>query len=234
MLTNLEEYNRVKCAQYWPGAGDSNYVVSPNCLINVGFCTEKRYSDFIVRELNMTVKTQKKDETKATTIIRKVRHYHYLQWKDFNAPEHAPGMLRFVKRINEQHEKSTPLAINNENNENTENSNSSNLPPIVVHCSAGVGRSGTLIAIDSLMEQLKEEGQISIYKTVCELRHQRNYLVQSVVRIEMNTYSVQISLYFYHFSLFSISNLNYFFTFRNNTYLSIVQLWKWLNSAIQK
>ena len=55
------------------------------------------------------------------------------------------------------------------------------MPPIVVHCSAGVGRSGTLIAIDSLMEQLKEEGQISIYKTVCELSHQRNYLVQSVV-----------------------------------------------------
>ena len=205
MLTNLEEYNRVKCAQYWPGAGDSNYVVSPNCLINVGFCTEKRYSDFIVRELNMTVKTQKKDETKATTIIRKVRHYHYLQWKDFNAPEHAPGMLRFVKRINEQHEKSAPLAINNENNENTKNTNSSNLPPIVVHCSAGVGRSGTLIAIDSLMEQLKEEGQISIYKTVCELRHQRNYLVQSVVRIMMNTYLVQMI----NFSLFFISNLNF-------------------------
>ena len=187
MLTNLEEYNRVKCAQYWPGAGDSNYVVSPNCLINVGFCTEQRYSDYIVRELNMTVKTQKKDDTKATTIIRKVRHYHYLQWKDFNAPEHAPAMLRFVKRINEQHEKSTPLATSIETNENMENTNSSNLPPIVVHCSAGVGRSGTLIAIDSLMEQLKEEGQISIYKTVCELRHQRNYLVQSVVSIAMFT-----------------------------------------------
>ena len=94
-------------------------------------------------------------------------------------------MLRFVKRINEQHEKSTPLATSIETNENVENTNSSNLPPIVVHCSAGVGRSGTLIAIDSLMEQLKEEGQISIYKTVCELRHQRNYLVQSVVRKTM-------------------------------------------------
>ena len=46
MLTNLEEYNRVKCAQYWPGAGDSNYVVSPHCLINVGFCTEKRLAPF--------------------------------------------------------------------------------------------------------------------------------------------------------------------------------------------
>ena len=184
MLTNLEEYNRVKCAQYWPGAGDSNYVVSPNCLINVGFCTEKRYSDYIVRELNMTVKTQKKDDTKATTIIRKVRHYHYLQWKDFNAPEHAPGMLRFIKRINEQHKKSKLVESNDPISGGMENatSSTSSLPPIVVHCSAGVGRSGTLIAIDSLMEQLKEEGQISIYKTVCELRHQRNYLVQSVVR----------------------------------------------------
>ena len=181
MLTNLEEYNRVKCAQYWPGAGDSNYVVNPNCLINVGFCTEKRYSDYIVRELNMTVKAQKKDETKATTTVRKIRHYHYLQWKDFNAPEHAPGMLRFAKRINEQHQNSTTTATNDRLDGNTENSNSSNLPPIVVHCSAGVGRSGTLIAIDYLNEQLKEEGQISIYKTVCELRHQRNYLVQSVV-----------------------------------------------------
>ena len=67
MLTNLEEYNRVKCAQYWPGAGDSNYVVSPHCLINVGFCTEKRYSDYIVRDLTMTVRTQKAGEDKATT-----------------------------------------------------------------------------------------------------------------------------------------------------------------------
>ena len=167
MLTNLEEYNRVKCAQYWPGAGDSNYVVSPHCLINVGFCTEKRYSDYIVRELNMTVKTQKKDEDKATTTMRTVRHYHYLQWKDFNAPEHAPGMLRFIKRINEQHSQSPKT--------------SSGPRPIVVHCSAGVGRSGTLIAIDNLMQELREDNQVSIYKNVCELRRSRNYLVQSVV-----------------------------------------------------
>ena len=53
--------------------------------------------------------------------------------------------------------------------------------PIAVHCSAGVGRSGTLIAIDSLIQQLEEEGEVNIYQSVCELRHQRNYLVQSVV-----------------------------------------------------
>jgi protein-tyrosine phosphatase len=52
-------------------------------------------------------------------------------FQDFNAPEHAPAMLKFVKRINEAWSGSSP---------------------ILVHCSAGVGRSGTLIAIDSLTQ----------------------------------------------------------------------------------
>ena len=54
MLTNLEEYNRVKCAQYWPQAGDSTFTPWPNLLLNIRFCTEKRFSDYIVRELTLT------------------------------------------------------------------------------------------------------------------------------------------------------------------------------------
>jgi len=145
MLTNLEEYNRVKCAQYWPGAGTSTY--GP---VTVAFVQEKRYSDYVVRELKLTVEGH---------APRTISHYHYLQWKDFNAPEHAPAMLKFVKRINEAWSGSSP---------------------ILVHCSAGVGRSGTLIAIDSLTQALSEEGAVSIFQTVSDLRRQRNYLVQSV------------------------------------------------------
>merc|ERR1719193_2261978 len=52
--------------------------------------------------------------------------------------------------------------------------------PILVHCSAGVGRSGTLIAIDSLIQNLNDEGAVSIFQSVSDLRRQRNYLVQSV------------------------------------------------------
>eukprot|EP00095_Tigriopus_kingsejongensis_P005144 maker-scaffold100_size373717-snap-gene-2.51 protein:Tk05144 transcript:maker-scaffold100_size373717-snap-gene-2.51-mRNA-1 annotation:"receptor-type tyrosine-protein phosphatase alpha" len=152
MLTNLEEYNRIKCAQYWPQAGDHNYCTRP-VIINVAFCTETRYSDYIVRELLMTV-TKGENEK----VIRKVFQYHYLQWKDFNAPEHAPGMLKFSKRINEAWKGSSPIAV---------------------HCSAGVGRSGTLIAIDSLMQQLDDEGEVKIHKLISEMRHSRNYLVQS-------------------------------------------------------
>lgn len=47
--------------------------------------------------------------------------------------------------------------------------------------SAGVGRTGTLVALDSLMQQLEDEGQVSIFNTVYDLRHQRNFLVQSLV-----------------------------------------------------
>ena len=88
MLTNLEEYNRVKCAQYWPGAGDSNYTIPSGMVLNVAFATERRYSDYTVRELRLTMRRGEEKEE------RTVWHYHYLQWKDFNAPEHAPGMLK--------------------------------------------------------------------------------------------------------------------------------------------
>jgi len=87
MLTNLEEYNRVKCAQYWPQAGDLNYLVraaheiqqvqffselsttfqaTPELVINVRFCTEKRFSDYIVRELSVSVKTSKRGVEQVT------------------------------------------------------------------------------------------------------------------------------------------------------------------------
>lgn len=47
--------------------------------------------------------------------------------------------------------------------------------------SAGVGRTGTLVALDSLVMELDEEGQASIFNIICDLRHQRNFLVQSLV-----------------------------------------------------
>ena len=47
--------------------------------------------------------------------------------------------------------------------------------------SAGVGRTGTLVALDSLVMELDEEGHASIFNVICDLRHQRNFLVQSLV-----------------------------------------------------
>lgn len=53
----------------------------------------------------------------------------------------------------------------------------------ILSYSAGVGRTGTLVALDSLVMELDEEGHASIFNLICDLRHQRNFLVQSLVSL---------------------------------------------------
>ena len=50
--------------------------------------------------------------------------------------------------------------------------------PILTHCSAGVGRTGCYVVIDSMLERLKHDKTIDIYGHVTCLRAQRNYVVQ--------------------------------------------------------
>jgi protein-tyrosine phosphatase len=118
-------------------------------------------SDYLVRSLKL--KRNRQSESGEVSEEREIHQYHYLLWKDFMAPEHPVGIIRFIKRFNEVY--------------------SLEKGPILVHCSAGVGRTGTLVALDSLLEQLKEEKCLNIFNTICDLRHQRNYLVQSLVRM---------------------------------------------------
>ncbi|XP_045539804.1 tyrosine-protein phosphatase 69D isoform X1 [Papilio machaon] len=184
MLTNLEEYSKVKCSKYWPD--DSR---GPRAFgnITVYHVSEKRYSDYIVRELRITKQPLNSDgqpvienngikrngdckeaadgshpnspQTRGES--RLVRQYHFLMWKDFAAPEHSYSILKFIKRVNEAWCNMVGR-------------------PVVVHCSAGVGRTGTLVALDCLLEQLRATGHVSVFNTVAELRRQRNFLVQSL------------------------------------------------------
>ncbi|KAL1493162.1 hypothetical protein ABEB36_011272 [Hypothenemus hampei] len=152
MLTNLEEYSKTKCAKYWPDKTDGEKVFGK---ITVTHLQETRFSDYIVRDLKI-VKVANGKEAED----RRITQYHYLVWKDFMAPEHPSGIIKFIKRVNEAY--------------------SIEKGCILVHCSAGVGRTGTLVALDCLLQQLREEGQVSIFNTICDLRHQRNFLVQSL------------------------------------------------------
>lgn len=153
MLTNLEEYNKAKCAKYWPEkVSDSKQFGD----ITVTFASEQKYSDYLIRNLDITRRNVEDEEDK-----RQITQYHYLVWKDFMAPEHPHGIIKFIRQINSVY--------------------SLQRGPILIHCSAGVGRTGTLVALDSLIQQLEEEGHVSIFQTVCDLRRQRNFLVQSLV-----------------------------------------------------
>ena len=60
--------------------------------------------------------------------------------------------------------------------------------PILVHCSAGVGRTGTFIAIDIALEQAKREELVDIAGIVNRLRQQRMKMVQTLVSISIVYY----------------------------------------------
>ena len=73
--------------------------------------------------------------------VRTIRHFHFTTWPDFGVPEPPQTLVRFVRAFRER---VTPEQR-----------------PVVVHCSAGVGRSGTFIALDRILQVMKTKVFIS-------------------------------------------------------------------------
>jgi len=78
---------------------------------------------------------------------------NYFRFLDHGILEHATSFLMFVRRVKVL--------------------NPYDAGPIIVHCSAGVGRTGCFIVIDALLEKLKQEKTIDVYGHVTLLRAQR-------------------------------------------------------------
>ena len=87
-----------------------------------------------------------------------VHHFHFLSWPDHDVPDSAEKLALFIKAIRKQ------FPPNNKN-------------PIVVHCSAGVGRTGTFIATDQLLKNIYNSDYVDIFGTIYSLRKHRPYMV---------------------------------------------------------
>ncbi|TSP09130.1 Receptor-type tyrosine-protein phosphatase mu [Bagarius yarrelli] len=91
--------------------------------------------------------------------IREIQQFHFTGWPDHGVPYHATGLLGFIRRVKAK--------------------SAANAGPIVVHCSAGAGRTGCFIVIDIMLDMAEREGVVDIYNCVRELRSRRVNMVQT-------------------------------------------------------
>ncbi|XP_019375241.1 PREDICTED: tyrosine-protein phosphatase non-receptor type 5 [Gavialis gangeticus] len=101
--------------------------------------------------------TLKKDEE-----VRTLKHYWYTSWPDQKTPDQAPPLLQLVQEVEE--------AMQHAEQKNA---------PVIVHCSAGIGRTGCFIATSICCKELKNEGIVDILRTTCQLRLDRGGMIQT-------------------------------------------------------
>ncbi|XP_052807952.1 phosphatidylinositol phosphatase PTPRQ-like isoform X3 [Mya arenaria] len=155
MLTQCKEGNRVKCEMYWPDTVQE----------------AKQYGDVVVNPTSITnmnkfnINIFDISHASDLTKTRKVLQFHYLDFMDFTAAVEVEHFIEFVRTVRGHvpHDMTSPM---------------------VIHCSAGVGRTGSYIAIDHLQEYLNSpkfssDDHINIFDMVMEMREQRVNMVQT-------------------------------------------------------
>ena len=157
MLNRIIENNRLKCHPYWPTGevdedGDvDNIFTTP--AYSVTLTSKEDYNFYAISELSV-IKL-------ATNEERKIFHLHYYDWPDFGVPESPKKFLDFLKLVRSYYKdcKGAP----------------------VVHCSAGIGRTGTLVLVDTILTITEEKRtqNIDIYSILISIRQHRLGLVQT-------------------------------------------------------
>ncbi|XP_029136102.1 tyrosine-protein phosphatase non-receptor type 6 isoform X1 [Labrus bergylta] len=153
MTTREVEKGRNKCVPYWP---------DPDCSNEFGpyvvKCqSEREAADYKVRVLEMASLDKPKHS-------RTIWHYQYMSWPDHGVPQEPGGVLSFLTQVN------------------TKQSEYPAAGPMIIHCSAGIGRTGTILVIDMIIETIDTIGldcDIDIPKYIQMVREQRSGMVQT-------------------------------------------------------
>uniref|UniRef100_A0AAQ5WXJ3 protein-tyrosine-phosphatase n=1 Tax=Amphiprion ocellaris TaxID=80972 RepID=A0AAQ5WXJ3_AMPOC len=150
MVTQCVEKGRVKCDQYWPADREPLYYGD----LVIQMLSESVLPEWTIREFKITSES-------GCTYPRVLRHFHYTVWPDHGVPESTQSLIQFVRTVRDYVDRSPSTGAT------------------IVHCSAGVGRTGTFIALDRVLQQLDSKGTIDLYGCVFDLRLHRQHMVQT-------------------------------------------------------
>ncbi|XP_036382453.1 receptor-type tyrosine-protein phosphatase alpha-like [Megalops cyprinoides] len=150
MVTNLKERKECKCAQYWPDQGCWTYGNVRVSVEDVMVLVDYTIRKFCIQQVGDVL--GKKPQ-------RLVTQFHFTSWPDFGVPFTPIGMLKFLKKV--------------------KTCNPQYAGPIMVHCSAGVGRTGTFIVIDAMLDMMTAERKVDVFGFVSRIRAQRCQMVQT-------------------------------------------------------
>ncbi|EZA61645.1 tyrosine-protein phosphatase corkscrew isoform X2 [Ooceraea biroi] len=166
MTTKEIERGKNKCARYWPEEGETAEYGNE---WKVRAVTRTSTADYTLREFLLQGTKPNFSES------RRIYHYHFQAWPDHGVPADPGCVLNFLHDVNARQESiAASLASNNQT--------TLSIGPILVHCSAGIGRTGTFIVIDMILDQIKRHGldcEIDIQRTIQRVRSQRSGMVQT-------------------------------------------------------
>ncbi|XP_043084297.1 tyrosine-protein phosphatase non-receptor type 9 [Puntigrus tetrazona] len=161
MTTRTDEGGRRKCGQYWPKEEGGQEVYGHIAVVNHRVDKHAHYNQTTL-ELHNT----------ETFEQRQVTHFQFLSWPDYGVPSSALSLIDFLGAVKHQQQwavqafgsqwRGHPLG-----------------PPMVVHCSAGIGRTGTFCALDICLSQLQDVGTLNVCQTVRRMRAQRAFSIQT-------------------------------------------------------
>uniref|UniRef100_A0A8C3VD68 Tyrosine-protein phosphatase non-receptor type 9 n=1 Tax=Catharus ustulatus TaxID=91951 RepID=A0A8C3VD68_CATUS len=160
MTTRLEEGGRRKCGQYWPLEKDFQVCFGALTITNLGVENLNHYKKTILEIHSSEVER------------RLVSHFQYLSWPDYGVPSSAATLIDFLGAVKQQQRVAVSAL-------GPRFKGHPGGPPVVVHCSAGIGRTGTFCALDICLSQLQDVGTLNIYQTVLRMRTQRAFSIQT-------------------------------------------------------
>lgn len=155
MLNRVIEKGVDKCAQYWPTNEERDMTFRDTRFV-VTLLSEDVESYYTIRLLEL--------RNLNTGETREIYHFHYTSWPDFGVPESPASFLDFLFKVRES------------------GSLGADQGPAVVHCSAGIGRSGTFSLVDTclvLLDKRKDAPSVDVKKVLLDMRKFRMGLIQT-------------------------------------------------------